>query len=106
LDIGTRWEYPAIWIFGGRGTLDIRDIGHPLFNWRKGLHVGFEFDWTVTNWWKGHYNVGLNEGYWTAGLGAEFAWFNLDLVSYAEDVGPYNSPQEARMYMARLNLDF
>jgi len=106
LDIGSRWEYPSMWIFGGRGTLDIRDIGHPLFSLRKGLHVGFEFDWTVTSWWKGHYNVGLSQGYWTGGLGAEFALFNLDLVSYAEDVGPYNHPKESRVYMARLNLDF
>ncbi len=106
LDLGTRWEYPALWIFSGRGTLDIRDIGHPLFSAKKGLHAGLEFDWTVFNWWKGHYNVGVSEGYWTAGVGAELAWFNLDLVTYAEDVGPYGSPQESRSYMARLNLDF
>jgi len=106
LDVGSRWEYPSMWLFGGRGVLDVRDIGHPLFSLKKGLHVGFEFDWTVTNWWKGRYNVGLNQGFWTAGLGAEFAWFNLDVVSYGEDVGPYNFPKESRMYMARLNLDF
>lgn len=106
LDLGSRWEYPSFWIFGGRGTLDIRDIGHPLFDARKGLHAGLEFDWAVTNWWKGHYDVGINEGYWTAGLGAEFALFNLDLVSYGEDVGPMDYPSENRMYMARLNLDF
>lgn len=106
LDVGTRWEYPALWIFSGRGTLDIRDIGHPLFSVKKGLHVGFEFDWTVASWWKGRYNFGLSEGYWTAGLGAQLGWFNLDLVSYAEDVGPYNFPQESRMYMARFNMDF
>jgi hypothetical protein len=106
LDLGSRWEYPALWIFGGRGTLDIRDIGHPLFSLKKGLHAGLEFDWTVFSWWKGHYNVGVNEGYLTAGIGAELAWFNLDLVTYSEDVGPYDSPQESRSYMARLNLDF
>ncbi|HEY8272035.1 MAG TPA: hypothetical protein VIG33_14180 [Pseudobdellovibrionaceae bacterium] len=106
LDLGTRWEYPSLWIFGGRGTLDIRDIGHPLFNLKKGLHAGFEFDWTVTSWWKGHYNVGVSQGYLTAGLGAEFAWFNLDLVTYSEDVGPNGSPQESRSYLARFNMDF
>ena len=86
--------------------MDVRDIGHPLFSLKKGLHVGFEFDWTVASWWKGHYNVGLSQGFWTAGLGAEFAWFNLNVVSYAEDVGPYNFPKESRIYMARFNLDF
>ncbi|MGZ3743155.1 MAG: hypothetical protein ACXWRA_04770 [Pseudobdellovibrionaceae bacterium] len=106
LDLGSRWEYPSLWIFGGRGTLDIRDIGHPLFNLKKGLHAGLEFDWTVTNWWKGHYNVGVSEGYLTAGIGAELTWFNLDLVTYSEDVGPNGSPQESRSYMARFNMDF
>lgn len=106
LDVGSRWEYPSLWIFSGRGTLDIRDIGHPLFSLRKGLHAGLEFDWTMFSWWKGHYNVGINEGYFTAGLGAQFALFNLDLVTYGEDVGPQGSPQENRNYMARLNINF
>lgn len=105
-DLGSRWEYPQAWIFGGRGVLDIRDIGHPDFNWRKGLHLGLEFDWTVTSWWKGHYRVGLNQGFWTAGLSAELGIFNLDLVSYANDVGTRNTPIESRVYATRLNLDF
>jgi hypothetical protein len=49
VDVGSRWEYPSMWIFGGRGTLDVRDIGHPLFSLKKGVHAGLEFDWTVTN---------------------------------------------------------
>lgn len=106
LDVGSRWEYPTLWIFSGRGTLDIRDIGHPLFSFKKGLHAGLEFDWTISSWWKGHYSVGLSQGYLTAGVGAQLGWFNLDVVTYAEDVGPYSSPQESRNYMARFNLDF
>ncbi|MEN0058297.1 MAG: hypothetical protein AAGB31_05645 [Bdellovibrio sp.] len=106
LDLGSRWEYPAVWIFGGRGVLDVRDLGHPEFNWRKGLHIGFEFDWTVATWWKGHYRVGLNQGFWTAGLSAELGIFNLDFVSYANDAGTRNTPVENRIYAARLNLDF
>jgi hypothetical protein len=106
VDVGTRWEYPSAWIFGGRGTLDVRDINHPYFNWRKGVHAGLEFDWTVATWWKGHYRFGLNQGYWTAGLSAELGIFNLDVVSYANDVGTLNSPKENRNYAVKLNLDF
>lgn len=105
-DLGSRWEYPSMWIFGGRGVLDIRDLGHPDFTWRKGVHLGFEFDWAVTTWWKGHYRVGLSQGYWTAGASALLGIFNLDLVSYANDVGTRNTPIESRVYAARLNLDF
>lgn len=106
VDIGSRWEYPSLWIFGGRGVLDIRDLGHPDFNWKKGTHLGFEFDWSVYSWWKGQYRVGLSQGFWTAGLSAELGIFNLDLVSYADDVGTKNTPVESRVYATRLNLDF
>lgn len=105
IDIGTKWEYPSMWIFSGRGVLDIRDILHPAFNYRKGLHLGFEFDWRMASWWKGNYRIGLNQGYLTAGLSALFSYFNLDLVTYGEDAGTYNSPQENRIYMLKMNLN-
>lgn len=106
IDVGTRWEYPTAWIFSGRGVLDVRDILHPNFNMRKGLHAGFEFDWTVASWWKGHYRVGISQGYWTGGLSAMFTLFNLDVVSYAEDVGTAKTPVESRLYMVRASLNF
>lgn len=106
LDVGSRWEYPRGWIFGGRGVLDIRDIGHPDFNWRKGVHAGLEFDWSVFTWWKGQYRVGVSQGWLTAGLSAQLGIFNLDLVTYADDVGTKNTPVESRVYATRLNLDF
>jgi hypothetical protein len=106
LDLGTRWEYPSFWIFGGRGVLDIRDINHPNFNMRKGLHLGFEFDWSMYSWWKGQYRIGLNQGFWTAGLSAMFSIFNLDLVSYANDIGSFSKPKESRVWMLRASLNF
>lgn len=106
IDIGSRWEYPNIWIFGGRGVLDIRDIGHPYFTLKKGLHLGFEFDWSMASWWRGNYRVGLNQGYWTAGLSAMLLFFNLDLVSYGEDVGTRNTPKENRIYMLKMSMNF
>ena len=106
IDIGSRWEYPKAWIFSGRGAMDFRDIGHPYVNFRKSLHLGFEFDWTMYSWWKGAYRVGLNQGYLTAGISALFSFFNLDLLTYSEDVGSYNEPQENRVYALKMNLNF
>lgn len=105
IDLGSRWEYPEILIFGGRGVLDIRDILHPQFSLKKGLHVGFEFDWRMFSWWKGQYRFGLNQGYFTAGASALFTFFNLDLVTYAEDVGTRNTPRESRKYELRMSID-
>jgi hypothetical protein len=105
VDLGSRWEYPELMIFGGRGVMDIRDILHPNFNLKKGLHLGFEFDWTMFSWWRGHYRLGLSQGYFTAGMSALFTWFNLDLVTYAEDVGTKNTPVESRKFELRMNID-
>ncbi len=104
-DIGTKWEYPSAWIFGGRGLMDFRDIGHPNASLRKSFHLGFEFDWRMYSWWKGQYRIGVNQGYPTFGLSALFAVFNLDFVTYGEDVGTYDAPKENRMYMVRLNIN-
>jgi len=104
-DIGSKWEYPSLWIFGGRGTMDIRDIGHPYFTLRKALHIGFEFDWTMTSWWKGQYRVGLNQGFLTVGMSALFSVFRLDLAYYGEDVGSYNEPKESRNLLMKFNID-
>ena len=104
-DLGAKFEYPNFWIFGGRGEVDFRDLGHPNYSLRKSFHLGFEFDWTVTSWWKGHYRIGVNQGYPTLGLSALLFIFNLDAVTYGEDVGSYDNPQENRVYMIKLNLD-
>ena len=104
-DLGSKWEYPKAWIFGGRGVFDVRDIGHPNFTWRKGLHLGFEFDWKVKSWWKGAYRVGLSQLYLTGGLSMMLGVFRLDVATYSEDVGSSTSPKENRYYQAKLNLD-
>lgn len=106
LDIGTKWEYPSFWIFGGRGVMDFRDIGHPNYSFSKGLHLGFEFDWTVSSWWKGQYRFGMNQGFLTLGASALFTLFRLDLVSYGEDVGYFGKPKENRMYALKMNIDW
>lgn len=106
IDIGSKWEYPSAFIFGGRGVLDIRDIMHPNFSVRKGLHLGFEFDWTMASWWRGAYRFGLNQGYLTAGASAMFTFFNLDLVTYGEDVGTYSTPVENRIFSLRASMNF
>lgn len=104
-DVGAKFEYPSLWIFSGRGEVDFRDFGHPNFSWRRSFHLGFEFDWTVSSWWKGNYRIGVNQGYPTLGLSALLTVFNLDAVTYGEDVGSYDSPKENRVYMVKANID-
>jgi hypothetical protein len=67
--------------------------------------LGFEFDWTMTSWWKGSYRIGVNQGYPTLGASALFLLFNLDAVTYGEEVGTFNQPKENRVYMLKFNMD-
>ncbi len=104
-DFGSKWDLPKFWVFDPHLAVDIRDIGHENWTPTKGFHAGMELYWKMFNWWKGHWAVGLNQGYWTAGVGARLAWFQLDIASYGEEVGTSNAPLENRRYMLELSLD-
>lgn len=105
-DVGLRLEIPQFWIFGGRFALDQRDIGHPNYNERRALHTGFEFDWTVTNWWKGQWRVGMGQGYSSFGFSALFSVLRLDLATFGEDVGTVSTPRENRIYQIKMSGEF
>ncbi len=105
-DFGTKFDLPKFWVFDPHLAFDIRNVGHPNWTWKKGSHAGMELYWKMFNWWKGHWAMGMNEGYWTAGFGARLAWFHLDLVSFGEEVGTKSQPQESRRYMMEMALDF
>lgn len=105
-DLGTKWDLPAFWVFDPHLALDIRDMGHTNWTLRKGFHLGAELGWKMYNWWKGTWGFGINQGYWTMGVGARFAWFKADLASWGEEVGTSSFPQQSRRYMLELSLDF
>jgi len=106
VDFGSKWDLPRFWVFDPHLAADIRDVGDPNWSWKKGTHVGAEFYWKMYNWWKGHWSAGYNQGYWTAGLGARLAWFQLDLATWGEEVGTDSEPHQDRRYMLELALDF
>ena len=105
-DLGSKWDLPKWWVFDPHFSADIRDIGHENWSPRKGSHLGMELYWKMYNWWKGHWAMGANQGYWTAGFGARLAWFQIDLCSFGEEVGTDSAPKEDRRYMIELALDF
>ncbi len=106
LDVGSKWDLPNVWVFDPKIGIDVRDIMHDNWTWKKGVHAGAELYWKMYDWWKGHWSVGLNQGYWTAGFGARLGFFQLDLCSFGEEVGTASTPTESRRYMAELALDF
>lgn len=105
-DFGSKWEFPKWWVFNTKLAVDVRDVGHTNWTWKKGSHLGLESYWTMFNWWKGHWSAGLNQGYWTAGFGARLGFFQLDIASYGEEVGTESVAKESRRYVLELALDF
>lgn len=105
-DIGTAFETPDWWIFKTRAMADMRDIGAQNFTLKKGSHIGAEFLWKIRNWWQGGWRVGLNQTYFTAGFTGRLFIFNLDLATYAEDMGPSSNPYVSRRYVLKASLDW
>lgn len=106
IDLGSKFQLPHFWVFDPHFSLDMRDILHTNWTPKKGFHAGAEMYWKMYNWWKGHWAVGINQGYWTAGLGMRLAVFQLDIASFGEEVGTTDLPKESRRYMAEMSLDF
>ncbi len=106
LDLGSVWDLPDFWVFDPHLAVDIKDILHDQWTFKKGFHLGAELYWRIFDWWKGSWALGLNQGYLTYGVGARFSWFQMDLVSYGEELGSSANPVESRRYMFEMSLDF
>jgi hypothetical protein len=106
LDLGSKFEGRKFWNLVPSLTCDVKDIGTDYWTWLKGLHVGAEVLWDVSWWLRGGYRIGMSQGYWTAGFSGTFAWFQLDLASWGEEMGTMNSRKENRRYALTASLDF
>jgi hypothetical protein len=106
IDIGYAMDLPSWWVWSSKVAFDIRDVLHPNWNLQKGIHLGVEFMWEVTSWFRGGWRAGLNQGYWTAGFTGEFGVFKLDLATYGEEVGVQGEELENRRFMTTMSLDF
>lgn len=104
--VGSKFDLRKFWVFDPKVAIDVTDMGHENWTFKKGMHAGFEAYWKMFNWWKGHWSVGYNQGYWTAGLGAKLGVFQIELASWGEEVGTSDTPTESRRYIAELSLDF
>ncbi|MEQ1875020.1 MAG: hypothetical protein ABL958_00145 [Bdellovibrionia bacterium] len=106
VDLGGMADLPGFWVFKPRVALDIRDMTHPYWTLKKGLHAGVELLWNVRWWLQGGYRVGYSQGYLSAGLSAQFVWFRLDFATWGEEIGTAGAAQENRRYVAQMSLSF
>lgn len=106
LDIGSEYTFPRMWVFQPRLMFDIRDIGVTDWDFQSGYHIGAELNWKTYDWLKGGYRIGINQGYFTAGLNMQLSWFRLDLASWGEEVGTKDNRKELRRVAINMALDF
>ena len=106
IDTGAKFDLPKLWVFEPKFAFEVRDILHENWSFVKGTHVGAELYWQMFDWWMGYWSVGLNQGYYTAGIGAKFSLFQIDVATWGEEAGSDDDPIESRRYMVELSLDF
>jgi len=89
--------------FGLIGALDCMDLSRNIGeddDWGKRLHVGAEVKFPLIL----SLQAGLNQGYWTAGLGLDFKVLRVDLASYGEEIGEEAGDHVSRRYLAQVTI--
>lgn len=105
-DAGAKFDLPDWSIFKTRFSIEERDMGATNWTATKGFHAGAEFLWKIRSWWQGGWRVGVNQGYFTAGFTGTFALFQLDLATWADELGTSDENKAVRMYGMKASLDF
>ncbi len=106
IDVGTLIELPDLKIFQPRLMIDVRDILHDYFSFRKGLRVGTEFKYKAGRALHGSLQGGYGQGYWSAGAGIQTFFFKIELATYAEEYGTKSARKTDRQYIAQINFNF
>jgi hypothetical protein len=68
----------------------------------KRLHLGFEYRFTDAL----SIRAGLNQGYLTYGVGFEKKNLQVDLLTYAEEIGSYAGQTDCRRFLFRVGVGF
>ena len=79
---------------------DVRYLDRPDIQLGKKIGLGVELHLLFLN-----LRMGLNQGYWTAGAGADFGLVKFDVASWAAELGAYPGQQAERRYMAQLSME-
>ncbi len=102
-NFGFMAERDDVWIFdhflAAIESTDIGNLNHAsLF---KTLHIGSEVTWSVFS-----FRGGINQGYFTGGLGFDLGVFELHAATYGEELGLNAGVLEDRRYVLELGMQF
>lgn len=80
-------------------AIEIKHAGDPAVPFGKKLHLGVEISLLNID-----IRAGVNQGYWTAGLGLGFGFLDLDLATYGVETGATVGQSEDRRYMLQFTM--
>lgn len=78
-------------------SIDYRFADRTDIQTGKKLHMGVEVDLPLLS-----LRAGLNQGYYTAGVGLDLGMIEIDAATYGVELGEYPGQMEDRRYMAQL----
>ncbi len=101
IGVGISAVRPSFWKFAQTtAALEFTDFGNNAYgSLFRQIHLGAETNWGILA-----FRGGINQGYWTAGLGINLYVLTIDLASYGEEMGLNAGDIEDRRYMARIAL--
>jgi hypothetical protein len=82
-------------------SIDFSYADRPDIQTGKKIHLGIEFALPLID-----LRAGLNQGYYTAGVGLDLGILKLDAATYGVELGEYPGQMEDRRYMAQVTLEF
>lgn len=106
IDVGSQYRLYDGEDLKVRAMLDFHNILHPNVTVKKATHLGAEFDYSPSSWFKTQFRVGMNQMYMTAGATFLFGVLNIDVVTYGEEVGTDANSIENRVMAAKLGFNF
>ena len=80
-------------------AVEFTDIGNQNGSMYKTIHIGTEEKWRALA-----ARLGLNQGYFTAGVGLDIGFFDLNLATYGEELGMNAGTIEDRRYALELGF--
>jgi hypothetical protein len=95
---GMEIDVPGITI---RPAIDFKHATMGTEQIGKRLHTGVEIQLPILS-----LRAGLNQGYYTLGLGFDFKYFRLDAATYGVELDTYPGQLEDRRYIAQITIDF
>ncbi len=103
-NFGLRFDFDDLLLLqDNKASIEVQNMGaynQPISNWKR-VHAGVE-----TRLLKFlSLRAGLNQGYYTAGVGFNLPVLKLDIATYGEEIGTNAGMLEDRRYVARLALE-